>query len=138
MLLSNIQQVITPQVWEHIRKPLEGYYFNVNEEFFIEHINNYGEYYSVDLRDGRKIIVPKAEDYSDFCQKVFIVYHEYICEDNYVSTINEDEHWYCRNCGKEFSHEMNFRRDRFKRNICPYCERSTVEKHKGKVDRFYD
>ena len=60
------------------------------------------------------------------------------CEDNYVSTINGDEHWYCRNCGKEFSHEMNFRGDRFKRNICPYCERSTIEKHKGKVDSFYD
>lgn len=68
MLLSDIQQVITPQVWEHIKKPLNGYYFNVNEDFFIEHINNYGEYYSVDLRDGRKVIVPKAEDYSDFCK----------------------------------------------------------------------
>ena len=31
---------------------------------------------------------------------------------------------------------MNFRKDRFKRNICPYCERSTIEKHKGKVDSF--
>ena len=114
MLLSDIQQVITPRVWEHIKKPLEGYYFNVNKDFFIERINNYGKYYSVGLRDGRNIIVPISEDYSDFCQMVFIVYHEYICEDNYVSTINEDEHWYCRNCGKEFSHEMNFRRDRFK------------------------
>ena len=138
MLLSDIQQVITPQVWEHIKKPLEGYYFNVNKDFFIEHIDNYGEYYLVDLRDGRKTVVPIAEDYSDFCQKVFIVYHEYICEDNYVSAINEDEHWYCRNCGKEFSHEMNFRKDVYGRIVCPYCESRKLDKVHGAFDSFYD
>ena len=90
------------------------------------------------LRDGRKIIVPIAEDYSDFCQKVFIVYHEYICEDNYVSTINEDEHWYCRNCGKEFSHEMNFRKDVYGRIVCPYCESRKLDKVHGAFDSFYD
>lgn len=138
MLLSDIQQVITPQVWEHIKKPLEGYCFNVNTNFFISQVNNFGDYYLVDLRDGRKIMVPIAQDYTDFCQRMFILYHEFICQDNQVDTIKEDEHWLCSNCGKEFSNEMNFRRDTLNRKICPYCEKGNIKKCKGNVDSFYD
>lgn len=138
MLLSDIQQVITPQVWEHIKVPMEGYYLNVHKDFFIEHINNYGDYYHVGLRGKGNIIIPKADNYIDLCQRILNAYHEFIEQGICADTLNKDEHWYCRNCGKEFSHEMNFRQDRYGRNVCPYCESRKLDRVSGAVDSFYD
>lgn len=147
MLLSDIQQVVTPKVWESLQDG-QSYHFNVTTDFFVEGVENYYDHYWLRLRDGRRVVVPRAKEYTDFCERLLIVWAEYLGDgvevkavpltEVYEIEITEDEHWYCRNCGKDFSHSMNFRRDGFNRRVCPVCESRKIEKVRGALDDFYD
>lgn len=147
MLLSDIQQVVTPTVWEHLMNG--SYNFNVSTDFFVEGVENYYDHYWLRLRDGRRVMIPRPRSYTDFCEKLLIVWAEYLGGGVEVKAeplveigkdveITEDEHWYCRNCGKDFSHEMNFRRDGYGRRVCPICESRKLDIVRGTLSSFYD
>ena len=142
MMLSDIQQVVKPEVWDKLKDGISGYHFNVSIDFFIEGIENHYDHFWVRLRDGRLVSVPRPQDYTQFCESLLKVWCEYMSDlkqgENFETDINEDEHWYCRGCGKEFSHEMNFRKDGYGRRVCPYCDSRKLDKVSGQLDSFYD
>lgn len=141
MLLSEIQQVVTPKVWESIRQG-NSYRFNISNNFFIEGVDNHYDHYWIRLRDRRILSVPASKDYTTFCETLLKVWCENCADlkrgEIFDTSINEDEHWSCTECGKEFSHEMNFRIDGNGRKICPYCENGSIEKVRGTLNSFYD
>ena len=142
MDLKEIKRVVKPQVWEALRDGISGYHFNISTDFFIRRIENHLDHFWIELRDRRLVSISRPQDYETFCEGLLKVWNEFgstLKEDEiFEDEIEEDEHWYCRGCGKEFSHEMHFRKDNFGRIICPYCDHRMMEKMYGERDSFYD
>lgn len=143
MVLSDIQRVVKSSVWEALVKDgVSGYHFNITTDFFIERIENHLDHFWLKLRDGSMVSVYRPQTYEEFCEVLLKVWNDHWGDSKEVEIIDteieEDEHWYCRGCGKEFSHEMKFRKDSFGRSICPYCDSRKMDKRYGQLDSFYD
>lgn len=161
MRISEIQSVVTRWVFEwlkghHLAPKI--YMFNVHTNFFIRSIKvtDSGNLIA-ELNNNKEVavsVLTQDTTYEDFIQKLFVVYHENFEErseekEEYIEQmLKEDEYskikasggqsYRCHNCGKTFSKDMNFRVDGFNRNICPYCERRTIDIVSGEQDSFYD
>ena len=161
MRISEIQSVVARWVFDwlkgnHLAPKI--YVFNVHTNFFIRSIKvSDGGNLIAELSNHKEVAIgtiTQDTTYEELIQKLFIVYHEnfeersvekekyieHMLKENDYSKIKakDGQSYRCHNCGKTFSKEMNFRVDGFNRNICPYCERRTVDIVSGEQDSFYD
>lgn len=164
--VSEIQSVVTKQVYDYLMNEYKnhikyghegnfGYTFNIHKNFFIKKIIREWQGLKIVLQN-KTVVIGIPDTYEDFIQSLFVVYHENfkertLNEEQYIKEqLKETENTYptikardgqsyeCRNCGKAFSKDMNFRVDGFGRNICPICERRTISIVNCEVDDFYD